>query len=112
MFRRMGDRRWVTIGGRTYLLKKSGGGRRGRGAHPGASGLTAPMPGQVRAVNVREGDPVKAGQTLVLVEAMKMEIRVQSPRAGVVRKVLVQPGDAVEREQLLIEVDEDGKEEG
>jgi biotin carboxyl carrier protein len=98
-------RRWVTINGRTLVLKKSAGGRRSAGSHHHAAGdLTAPMPGQIRAVNVDEGDTVSKGQTLLLLEAMKMEIRIQSPQNGVVRKLLVKQGQTVEREQMLIEV--------
>lgn len=71
-------RRWVTVNGRTLVLNKPTAGRKGRGGQHHAPGeLTAPMPGQVRAVNVKEGDTVTKGQTLLLLEAMKMEIRVQ-----------------------------------
>ena len=62
------------------------------------------MPGQVRAVNVSEGDAVTKGQTLLVLEAMKMEIRVHAPRDGVVKKLLVKQGQTVEREQILIEI--------
>jgi len=98
-------RRWVTVDGRTLVLNKSSGERKARaGHHHGAGELTAPMPGQVRAVNVKEGEAVTKGQTLLLLEAMKMEIRVQSPQNGVVRKLLVIQGQTVEREQMLIEI--------
>ena len=100
-------RRWVTVNGRTLLLNKSSGGRRSSSGHHHAAGeLTAPMPGQIRAVNVSEGDTVTKGQTLLLLEAMKMEIRVQAPRDGVVKKLFVQQGQTVEREQLLVEIEE------
>jgi biotin carboxyl carrier protein len=99
--------RWVTVNGRTLVFNKSTGGRkRGGGQHHAAGELTAPMPGQVRAVNVKEGDTVTKGQTLLLLEAMKMEIRVQSPRDGMVKKLSVQQGQTVEREQLLVEIEE------
>jgi biotin carboxyl carrier protein len=62
------------------------------------------MPGQVRAVNVAEGESVTKGQTLLVLEAMKMEIRVSAPRDGVVGKLLVQQGQTVDREQVLIEI--------
>ena len=62
------------------------------------------MPGQVRAVNVSEGDSVTKGQTLLVLEAMKMEIRIQSPMDGAVKKLLVKHGQTVEREQMLIEI--------
>jgi biotin carboxyl carrier protein len=98
-------KRWVTVNGRTILLNKSAGRRSGGGAHHHAAGeLTAPMPGHVRAVNVSEGETVNKGQTLLLLEAMKMEIRIQSPQNGVVGKLLVKQGQTVEREQMLIEI--------
>jgi biotin carboxyl carrier protein len=98
-------KRWVTMNGQTFMLTKSSGARRsGHDHHRAAGELTAPMPGQVRAVNISEGDAVTKGQTLLLLEAMKMEIRVQSPQAGMVKKLLVKQGQTVEREQILIEI--------
>lgn len=100
-------RRWVTIGGQTIVLTKSSGVRKGgRGHHHAAGELTAPMPGQIRAVNVSEGENVTKGQTLLVLEAMKMEIRVQAPQHGVVKKLFVKQGQTVEREQMLIEIEE------
>jgi len=98
-----GTKRWVTVNGQTFLLTKASGARKSSGQHT-AGELTAPMPGQVRAVNAREGEAVTKGQTLLLLEAMKMEIRVQAPRDGVVKKLFVQQGQTVEREQMLIEI--------
>ena len=100
-----GTKRWVTVNGQTFLLTKAAGARKSSGQHT-AGELTAPMPGQVRAVNAREGEAVTKGQTLLLLEAMKMEIRVQAPRDGVVKKLFVQQGQTVEREQTLIEIEE------
>ncbi len=98
-------RRWVTVNGQTFVLTKSSGMKRKSAGHDHASELAAPMPGLVRAVNVNEGDMVIKGQTLLLLEAMKMEIRVQAPKEGVVKKLLVKQGQTVEREQILIEVE-------
>src|SRR5271169_5574774 len=69
-----GVKRWVTVNGRTLMLTKSSNAnpRIGTG-HDHASELIAPMPGQVRSINVKEGDPVSKGQTLLILEAMKME---------------------------------------
>jgi biotin carboxyl carrier protein len=66
--------------------------------------LEAAMPGLVRRVLVREGDSVERGQALVMLEAMKMEIRVSAPHAGKVVKVLVSPGETVDRGRRLIEL--------
>lgn len=99
-------KRWVTINGRTYFLTKQSGSRKSGGGHHHAAGeLTAPMPGQVRAVNVSEGDAVTKGQTLMVLEAMKMEIRIQAPMDGVVKSLAVKQGQTVEREQVLITVE-------
>lgn len=102
-------KRWVTIDGQTFVLTKSSGARKGGHGHHHAAGalrVTAPMPGQVRAVNVSEGDAVTKGQTLLVLEAMKMEIRVHAPQDGMVKKLFVKQGQTVEREQILIELEE------
>ena len=95
-------KRWVTVNGQTFLLTKQSGARKsGHGHHHAAGELTAPMPGQVRAVNVSEGEAVTKGQTLMVLEAMKMEIRIQVPMDGVVSSISVKVGQTVEREQIL-----------
>jgi len=99
-----GARTWVTVDGQTLVLAKSSGTRRSAG-HESTGGLAAPMPGQVRAVNVSAGEAVTRGQTLLVIEAMKMEIRVQAPKDGTVIELLVKPGQIVEREQVLIKID-------
>jgi acetyl/propionyl-CoA carboxylase alpha subunit len=71
---------------------------------PGGS-LAAPMPGTVLRVDVHEGEHVDEGQTLVLLEAMKMELAVTAPAVGVVSAVLVAAGELVARGQALVELD-------
>ncbi len=94
---------WVTYQGRTYQVLR--GPQANRSAAPGTGGgdgaLRAPMPAQVRAVQVQKGQEVQAGQTLLVLEAMKMELRIQAPFDGVVQDVRVQAGDTVARDQLL-----------
>lgn len=100
-----GAKRWVTINGQTFVLTKQSGSRKREGGQQHAAGeLTAPMPGQIRAVNVSEGETVTKGQTLIILEAMKMEIRIQAPMDGIVSKLLVKQGQTIEREQKLIEI--------
>ena len=98
-------KRWVTVNGQTMMLTKTSDAKRGV-RHDYAGGLTAPMPGQVRSVSVRAGDAVKKGQTLLTIEAMKMEIRIQALKDGKIKAVYVSQGETVEREQILIEVEE------
>jgi acetyl/propionyl-CoA carboxylase alpha subunit len=99
-------KRWVTVNGHTFMLTKASGIKRRGTRHDHASELAAPMPGQVRSVNVSEGETVTKGQTLLVLEAMKMEIRIQAPRDGVVKKLYVKQGQTVEREQILVEIEE------
>lgn len=99
-------KRWVTVSGQTCVLIKSLAARRKGTGHDHASELAAPMPGQVRSVNVSEGEAVAKGQTLLVLEAMKMEIRVQASQDGVIKKLFVSQGQTVEREQILVEIEE------
>ena len=100
-----GAKRWVTVNGQTFVLTKSSGEKRRGVAHDHASELVAPMPGQVRGVNVSEGESVTKGQTLLVLEAMKMEIRIQAPSNGKVKKLHVKQGQTVEREQIMVEIE-------
>ena len=66
--------------------------------------LHAPMPGKVVRVEVREGDEVSEGETLVILEAMKMEHTLRAPHAGIVTEVRCVPGDQVDADQVLVVV--------
>ena len=58
--------------------------------------IKAPMPGLIIALKIQEGDSVKAGDQLLILEAMKMENILKSPGDGVVKKIKVKKGDSVE----------------
>ena len=100
-----GAKSWVTVNGQTLMLTKASGAKRKSSSHDHASELVAPMPGLVRSVSVVEAEAVKKGQTLLVLEAMKMEIRIQAPKDGLVKKLFVKQGQTVEREQVLIEIE-------
>ncbi|MEU9012955.1 acetyl-CoA carboxylase biotin carboxylase subunit [Streptomyces sp. NPDC048479] len=70
-------------------------------AHAGADTLAAPMPGTVTVVKVAVGDEVDAGQSLLVVEAMKMEHVISAPHAGTVTELDVTPGSTVAMDQIL-----------
>ncbi|MFG2726158.1 acetyl/propionyl/methylcrotonyl-CoA carboxylase subunit alpha [Streptomyces canus] len=72
-----------------------------RGGHAGADSLTAPMPGTVTVVKVAVGDEVAAGQSLLVVEAMKMEHVISAPHAGTVAELDVTAGTTVAMDQVL-----------
>jgi pyruvate carboxylase subunit B len=70
----------------------------------GPKPVVAPMPGLVVKVEVVEGDVVRAGQGIVIVEAMKMENELRAVGPGRVTRVHVQRGDAVEKDQVLVDL--------
>jgi 3-methylcrotonyl-CoA carboxylase alpha subunit len=75
----------------------------------GAGAVVAPMPGQVIAINVREGDRVEMSQVVAVLEAMKMEHQVSATQPGIVSAVLVAANELVASGQPLIEVRPDGE---
>jgi len=72
------------------------------GAAAGADRMTAPMPGRVVVVKARAGDAVVAGQELLVLEAMKMELSLKAPREGTVAEVRAATGDFVEADAVLV----------
>ena len=99
---KVGDVWWVHHSGHIYTLER---------IEPGAStdeqhgGLVAPMPGTVLEVLVSQGQSVQAGQTLMILEAMKMEHRVVASEDGIVTIVHFSAGDRVEQGASLLEVE-------
>ena len=65
--------------------------------------VRAPMPGLIIQLKVKDGDVVKAGDTLLILEAMKMENIIKAPGDATVRSVKVRMGEGVEKNQVLIE---------
>jgi biotin carboxyl carrier protein len=71
----------------------------------GPKKITAAMPGKVVRLLVREGDDVEPGRSIAVVEAMKMQNELKSPKKGIVRKLLVDEGDTVNAGEVLAIVD-------
>ncbi|MBP1619073.1 MAG: acetyl-CoA carboxylase biotin carboxyl carrier protein subunit [Bacteroidetes bacterium] len=69
--------------------------------------LKAPMPGKILEVMVRTGDSVKAGDTLLILEAMKMQNAILASTKGVIKKVHVKEGDTTSKSDLLIELEKE-----
>lgn len=100
-----GQWRYVAFDANVFMLEKTDASkklRRNLGA--GENTLTAAMHGQVIKVLIGEGDTVVRGQPLVLLEAMKMELRIAAPHDGHVVKLLCNEGQVVERGQVLVEL--------
>lgn len=89
--------------------KKPGAGRDGlpRASKPGH--VSTPMPGNVVQVLVKEGQEVKQGEAVLVIEAMKMENEIEAPIAGTVVAILVSVGDAVKPNEALVEIHTKGK---
>ena len=98
---KVGDVWWIHHSGHIYTLER---------IEPGASadeqhgGLVAPMPGTVLEVLVSEGQSVEAGQTLMILEAMKMMNEIKSEFSGTVLSVNVENSEPVEYGQSLFEI--------
>lgn len=75
-------------------------------ASKGSIPVTAPMPGKILAIKVKEGDHVHSGDVLLVLEAMKMENDIVAPKDGTVVGIHTKVGDSVESAQLLIGLDE------
>lgn len=99
----------IQINGNTYkltaqdsldlLLKKMG---IQESAGKIAKDIKAPMPGLVIDIPVKIGDEIKKGETLIILEAMKMENALKAPNDVIIKDILVEQGKSVEKNQLLI----------
>lgn len=98
---RDGKRRWVAAGGRVHLATEV---VQKKGQVDLNPSLEAPMPGKVARVLVKVGDRVSKGQTLVTVEAMKMEHALKSPKDGVVELLTAVEGALVSPGTPLVKV--------
>jgi len=99
---KIGDQRYsVRVRGEIELLMEK------MGMNTSASGkinaIKAPMPGLIIDLRVQPGDSVKAGDALLILEAMKMENIIKAPGEGVVKTVKVKKGASVEKGQVMIE---------
>lgn len=107
-----GEEDWqVLLLGRQYPIKVENERERrlksavGAKAEPtGEFHLKAPMPGLVVAITVEEGQQVEKGHVLAILESMKMQNELKSPRAGTVQRIKVKAGETVEIKQTLLSV--------
>ena len=105
---RPGGEMLVCVDGHQVLTRRAGLVRsdgRASDARVGPQPIVAPMPGRILKVLVKMGDAVEARQGLVVVEAMKMENELRSPKAGTVTESRVTEGMSVEANAVLIVVD-------
>jgi biotin carboxyl carrier protein len=68
-----------------------------------ANNIKAPMPGMVLSILAKEGDTVQKGESVLILEAMKMENVIKAPVDAVIKSILVKQGNPVEKNQVLVE---------
>jgi 3-methylcrotonyl-CoA carboxylase alpha subunit len=97
---------WVFIDGRTYVIDSAANDGSAR-AHSTDEqmALSAPMPATVVAISVAPGQEVAAGDLLVMLEAMKMELPIRAPRPGRVKALACREGELVQPGMLLVQLD-------
>lgn len=100
-----GNRFAIAAQGRHTILQKTTAATRRSAGHSDHD-LSAQMPGQIIEVAVAVGEHVTQGQTLIVMEAMKMEMRIKAPHDGTVTALQCAVGDTVQRGQTLVEVSE------
>ena len=101
---REGQQVYVWISGESYVFTPASpiNVRSRRTDQSASDEIICPVPGVVIAIQVAAGDLVEAGQELVVIESMKTEQIIQSPRDGTVERVSVQEGDRVDRGMKLV----------
>lgn len=98
--------RWVFWNGHVYRGNfGADAGPRRRERHPAIQIVAAPMPATVINVLVRDGQAIRKGDTVVVLEAMKMELPIRAAADAVVTAVRCRPGDRVEADSTLVELE-------
>lgn len=99
-----GDTAWVFLDGVVHEVRARRSGAQSAAHDNLLSALSAPMPARVAHIDVEPGQQVEAGQTLLVLEAMKMELPIAAPRGGVIQSVSCQVGDLVAPGAPLVEM--------
>lgn len=96
---------WVD--GNLFIFEKIEGRRQANREFFGhGNDIIAPMPGRVGQILVQSGDSVQRGQTVIILESMKMEIEIAAQQDGVIKRVPVELGDQVDKGMRLLELEE------
>jgi len=99
---KVGDDWWIHMDGRIHVVRMHEPGS--SEAESAQGGMSAPMPGTILEILVKQGQRVREGQDLVVMEAMKMEHRIQAPRAGEITRLHYSVGDRVDMGATLVEI--------
>ena len=96
---------WVFVNGHVARVETAAPNPRASGRKRGEAGVMSPMPATVVAINAIPGQAVTEGETIIVLEAMKMELPIKAPRSGVVKAVHCAKGDLVQPGVNLLELD-------
>jgi biotin carboxyl carrier protein len=99
------DKTHLSIDGENYILEKDKTSKTKTGEQQKGNSVFSPMPGLLVKVPVSVGDEVKSGITLAIVEAMKMQNELPSPRDGIVKKINGKEGEQVDALQVIVELE-------
>ena len=100
---KVGDDWWIHLDGRIHILSID---EQGAGGSDDSGGMTAPMPGKVLELLCNVGDTVESGQTLIVMEAMKMEHRIAANGSGKIVAIHHQGGEQVDAGTVLIDIED------
>ncbi|MCC7033870.1 MAG: hypothetical protein IT179_13685 [Acidobacteria bacterium] len=101
-----GGARWVAVDGQVAVIELGGASSRSSGRRSGHAGaMAAPMPATVVKILVAPGQEIAEGATVLVLEAMKMELPIRAPRAGVVKAVRCAQGELVQPGVSLVELE-------
>lgn len=100
-----GNGTWVFVNGQVALIADERGTTSAGRPRARESSVSSPMPATVVAINAAVGQSVAEGQTVIVLEAMKMELPIKAPKSGVVKAVHCAKGDLVQPGVTLLELD-------
>ena len=86
-----------------HYLSKNNANKKALETNQNGTSVNAPIPGKIIEINIQVGELIKAGDTLMILEAMKMENSIQMPQDGIVKKILIAQGNQVVANELLLE---------
>ena len=101
---RSGGATWVFFEGNVWQIEDQAG-ERTRKKRGGDGGVMSPMPATVVAINAEPGKSVNEGDTVIVLEAMKMELPIRAPRSGVVKAIHCAKGQLVQPGVNLLEIE-------
>jgi biotin carboxyl carrier protein len=105
---RIGSYQWIYVNGRTICFPVDGANLKTRKSETGShrNQIQSPMPGKITKIIAQEGQAVSKGDSVIVMEAMKMEYTLKSEMSGKVKKTLVKLGQQVSLGQILVEFEE------